>query len=66
MEDYTNDAVKAVMSAYTPIEVKTLLHNHDEKCFVPHQDPKDIIQFYHDHFEDMHHWLRDASHAYDS
>ena len=65
MEDYTNDAVKAVMSAYTPVEVKTLLHSHDEKCFVHHQDPKDIIQFYHDHFEDMHHWLLDDSHAYE-
>ena len=65
MEDYTNDAVKAVMSAYTPIEVKTLLHNHDEKCFVHHQNPKDIVQFYHDHFEDLHHWLLDDSHAFE-
>ena len=65
MEDYTNDAVKAVMAAYTPIEVKTLLHNHDEKCFVHHQDPKDIVQFYHDHFEDVHHWLLDDRHAFE-
>ena len=65
MEDLTNDAVKAVMSAYTPIEVKTLLHNHDEKCFVHHQNPKDIIQFYHDHFEDIHHWLLDDSLAFE-
>ena len=65
MEDYTNDAVKAVMSAYTPIEVKTLLHNHDESSFVHHQDPKDIVGFYHDHFEDIHHWLLDDSHAYE-
>ena len=65
MEDLTNDAVKAVMSAYTPIEVKTLLHNHDEECFVHHQDSKDIVQFYHDHFEDVHHWLLDDSHAYE-
>ena len=65
MEDYTNDAVKAVMAAYTPIEVKTLLHNHDESSFVHHQNPKDIVQFYHDHFEDVHHWLLDDSHAYE-
>ena len=64
-QDLTNDAVKAVMSAYTPIEVKTLLHNHDEKCFVHHQDIKDIVQFYHDYFEDIHHWLLDDSHAYE-
>ena len=65
MQDITNDAVKAIMADYTPIQVKTLLHNHDEKCFVHHQDPKDIVQFYHDHFEDVHHWLLDDSHAYE-
>ena len=65
MEDYTNDAVKAVMSEYTPIEVKTLLHNHDDSSFVHHQDPKDIVQFYHDHNEDIHHWLLDDNCAYE-
>ena len=64
MEDYTNDAVKSIMADYTPVEVKTLLHNHDEKCFVHHQDPKDIVQFYHNHFEDVHHWLLDDIHAF--
>ena len=65
MQDLTNDAVKAVMSAYTPIEVKTLLHNHDEKCFVHHQTPQDIIEFYAEHNEDIHHWLLDDSHAFE-
>ena len=65
MEDITNDAVKAVMSAYTPIQVKTLIHNHDEKCFVHHQDPEDIVEFYGTHNEDIHHWLLDDSHAFE-
>ena len=65
MQEIENDAVKSIMAAYTPIEVKTLIHNHDEKCFVHHQDPKDIVQFYHDHFEDVHHWLLDDSHAFE-
>ena len=65
MQEIQNDAVKSIMAAYTPIEVKTLLHNHDEKCFVHHQDPKDIVGFYHEHFEDVHHWLLDDSHAYE-
>ena len=65
MQDITNDAVKAVMAAYTPVEVKTLLHNHDESNFVHHQDTKDIIQFYHDHFEDVHHWLLDDANAFE-
>ena len=65
MEDITNDAVKAVMSAYTPIQVKTLIHNHDEKCFVHHQDPKDIVEFYGTYNEDIHHWLLDDNSAFD-
>ena len=65
MQEIQNDAVKSIMAAYTPVEVKTLLHNHDEKCFVHPQAIKDIVQFYHDHFEDLHHWLLDDSHAYE-
>ena len=65
MEDITNDAVKAVMSAYTPIQVKTLIHNHDEKCFVHHQDPKDIVEFYGTYNEDIHHWLLDDANAFE-
>ena len=65
MQDYTNDAVKAIMADYTPIQVKTLIHNHDEKCFVHHQTPKDIIEFYAEHNEDIHHWLLDDSHAFE-
>ena len=61
----TNAAVQEIMGTYTPIEVKTLLHNHDEKCFVHHQAPEDIIQFYHDYNEDIHHWLLDDSHAFE-
>ena len=64
-EAYHNKAVQSVMDSYTPIEVKTLLHNHDEKCFVHHQDPEDIVGFYHGHFEDIHHWLLDDSHAFE-
>ena len=65
MQDYTNDAVKAVMSAYTPIEVKTLIHSHDESNFVHHQDKARIIDFYEEHNEDIHHWLLDDSHAFE-
>jgi len=65
MQDYTNDAVKAIMAAYTPIEVKTLLHDHDEKNFVHHQTTEDIVEFYGKHNEDIHHWLLDDSHAFE-
>jgi len=65
MEDYTNDAVKAIMAAYTPIEVKTLLHNHDESNFVHHQTTDEIVDFYAEHNEDIHHWLLDDSSAFE-
>ena len=65
MQDITNDAVKAIMAAYTPIEVKRLLHSHDESMFVHHQDPKDIVEFYGTYNEDIHHWLLDDSHAFE-
>ena len=65
MQDYTNDAVKAIMAAYTPVEVKTLMHNHSPECFVHHQDPKDIVEFYGTYNEDIHHWLLDDSHAFE-
>ena len=65
MQDITNDAVKAIMALYTPIEVKRLLHNHDESMFVHHQDKVRIIDFYEEHNEDIHHWLLDDSHAFE-
>ena len=65
MQDYTNDAVKAIMADYTPVEVKTLLHNHDERNFVHHQTTDEIVDFYADHNEDIHHWLLDDSQAFE-
>ena len=65
MQDLTNDAVKAIMAAYTPVEVKTLLHNHDERNFVHHQEPEDIVGFYGTYNEDIHHWLLDDANAFE-
>ena len=65
MQDLTNDAVKAVMHAYTPVEVKRLLHNHDEAMFVHHQTTQEIVDFYAVHNEEIHHWLLDDSHAFE-
>jgi len=65
MQDYTNDAVKAIMADYTPIQVKTLMHDHDEKNFVHHQTTKEIVDFYAEHNEDIHHWLLDDENAFE-
>ena len=65
MQDQPNDAVKAIMALYSPIDVKRLLHNHDESMFVHHQTSKSIIDFYAEHNEEIHHWLLDDSHAFE-
>ena len=65
MEDYTNDAVKAIMADYTPIQVKTLMHDHNEKNFVHHQTTEQIVDFYAEHNEDIHHWLLDDANAFE-
>ena len=65
MQEQANDAVKAIMAAYTPIEVKTLLHNHDERNFVHHQTTDEIVNFYADHNEEIHHWLLDDANAFE-
>ena len=63
MQEIQNDAVKSIMAAYTPVEVKTLLHNHHESNFVHHQEPEDIVEFYGNYNEDIHHWLLDDANA---
>ena len=65
MQDLTNDAVKAIMANYTPIQVKPLMHDHDEKNFVHHQTDREIVDFYAEHNEDIHHWLLDDAKAFE-
>ena len=60
-----NPAVQEIMDKYTPVQVKQLLHSHDEKLFVHHQKPQDIMKFYADHDMYIHHWLLDDVYAYD-
>ena len=62
---HTNPAVQEVMSKYTPIEVKRLLHSHDEKDFVHHRTFHDTNKFYADHDMYIHHWLLDDVYAYE-
>ena len=62
---HNNPAVQEIMDKYTPIQVKRLLHSHDNKDFVHHQLFKDILKFYADHDMYIHHWLLDDVFAYD-
>ena len=60
-----NPAVQEIMDKYTPVQVKRLLHSHDEKEFVHHQTVQEVMQFYADHDMYIHHWLLDDVYAYD-
>ena len=62
---HTNPAVHAVMDKYTPMQAKALVHSHDEKLFVPHQTPQDIMAFYAEYDSYIHHWLLDDTYAFE-
>ena len=64
LDTYTPTAVKEIASQYTPIEVKTLIHEHKDSNFVHHQKPEEIIGFYKEFNEDIHHWLLDDTAAW--
>ena len=54
-----NKAVEEIMGAYTPVEVKRIIHDHSNDAFVHHQDTQDIMRFYKEHNSYVHHWLLD-------
>ena len=59
-----NPAVQEIMDKYTPVQVKRLIHSHNNEDFVHHQTYKDIMQFYADHDMYIHHWLLDDTYAF--
>ena len=60
-----NPAVQEIMDTYTPVEIKKLIDRSTNKEFVHHQKPEDIVAFYGEFNEDIHHWLLDATHAWE-
>ena len=61
---HNNPAVEEIMTTYTPVEVKKLIHRSTEKEFVHHQRPEDIMKFYANHDMYLHHWLLDDKYAF--
>ena len=59
-----NPAVQEIMDKYTPVQVKRLIHSHDNKDFVHHQTFKETTQFYANHDMYVHHWLLDDTFAF--
>ena len=60
-----NPAVQEIMEKYTPVQVKRLIHSHNNEDFVHHKTFKETTQFYADHDMYIHHWLLDDVYAYD-
>ena len=60
-----NPAVQEIMDKYTPVQVKRLLHSHNNEDFVHHQTVQEVMKFYANHDMYVHHWLLDDTYAYE-
>ena len=61
MKTATQLAYEAILDAYTPLDVKDIITNGAARKAIHHKDKDDILQWYADHNEGLHHNLLDAS-----
>ena len=59
-----NDAYQQILRAYNPLEIKDILLHGASRKATKHKDADDIIQYYADHNEGIHHNLLDAKFDY--
>jgi len=57
----TQLAYESLLGMYTPLDVKDIITNGASRKAIHHKDKDDILQWYADHNEGMHHNLLDAS-----
>ena len=57
----TQLAYESLLSMYTPLDVKDIITNGAARKAIHHKDKDDILQWYADHNEGLHHNLLDAS-----
>ena len=57
----TQLAYESLLSMYTPLDVKDIITNGAARKAIHHKDKVDILQWYADHNEGLHHNLLDAS-----
>ena len=57
----TQEAYESILSMYTPLDVKDIITNGAARKAIHHKDKDDILQWYADHNEGLHHNLLDAS-----
>ena len=58
------DAYKCVLKSYNPLHIKDILTNGASRKAIFHKDEDDIISFYANHNEGIHHELLDAKQKY--
>ena len=61
MKPATQLAYESILDSYTPLDVKDIITNGAARKAIHHKDKDDILQWYADHNEGLHHNLLDAS-----
>ena len=61
MKPATQEAYESLLDTYTPLDVKDIITNGASRKAIHHKDKDDILQWYADHNEGLHHNLLDAS-----
>ena len=61
MTTATEAAYNSILDTYTPLDVKDILLHGASRKAIHHKDKDDILQWYADHNEGLHHNLLDAS-----
>ena len=61
MKTATQLAYESILDSYTPLDVKDIITNGAARKAIHHKDKDDILQWYADHNECLHHNLLDAS-----
>ena len=57
----TQEAYDSILDSYTPLDVKDIITNGASRKAKHHKDKDDILQWYADHNEGMHHNLLDSN-----
>ena len=57
----TQDTYESILTMYTPLDVKDIITNGASRKAVHHRDKEDILSWYADHNEGLHHNLLDSN-----
>jgi hypothetical protein len=61
METATENAYYSILDTYTPLDIKDILTNGASRKAIHHKSKDDILEWYAEHNEGLHHTLLDSS-----